>query len=57
MELRIENGVLCGDIPDGYWHSNWELEDRLVVLTVPEGVTAYTAQEWDFIDGVPTVKK
>ena len=24
---------------------------------VPEGVTAYTAQEWDFIDGVPTVKK
>ena len=39
MELRIENGVLYGDIPDGYWNSNWELEDRLVELTVPEGVT------------------
>ena len=40
MELRIENGILCGDIPDGNWNSNWELEDRLVELTVPEGVTA-----------------
>lgn len=40
MELRIENGVLCGDIPDGYWNTSWEDEDRLVALTVPEGVTA-----------------
>ena len=24
---------------------------------VPEGVTAYTAQEWEFLDGVPTAKK
>lgn len=40
MELRIEDGVLCGDIPDGFWNGNWEDEDRLVELVVPECVTA-----------------
>ena len=40
MELRIEDGVLCGDIPDGCWNGNWEDEDRLVELIVPECVTA-----------------
>lgn len=40
MKLRIENGVLLGDIPDGYRNGNLEAEDRLVELTVPEGVVA-----------------
>ena len=40
MELRIENGILCGNIPDGCWNGNWEDEDRLAELIVPEYVTA-----------------
>lgn len=43
MKLRIENGVLCGEITDGCWNGNWEPEDRLVELIVPEGVTAIKA--------------
>ena len=39
MELRIENGVLYGDIPGGCWNGNREDEDRLAELIVPEGVT------------------
>ena len=31
---------MCGDIPDGCWNGNWEDEDRLVELVVPECVTA-----------------
>ena len=51
MELRIENGVLYGDIPDGYWNGNWEDEDRLVALIVPEGVVeikdrAFSGDPW-----------
>ena len=39
MKLRIENGVLCGEVNDGCWSGDWETEDRLVELIVPEGVT------------------
>lgn len=38
MELQIENGLLCGNIPDDAWNGNCEDEQRLVELTVPEGV-------------------
>ena len=40
MVLQIENGVLYGDVPDGCWNGDWEDEDRLVSLIVPECVTA-----------------
>lgn len=40
MELRIENGILCGNIADGCWNGNWEDEDRLAELIVPEYVTS-----------------
>lgn len=51
MELRIENGILCGDIPNGCWNSNWEDEDRLVKLIVPQGVVeikdrAFAGHQW-----------
>ena len=39
MKLRIENGVLYGDIPTGEWGGNLEHEERLIDLIVPEGVT------------------
>ena len=54
MELRIENGVLYGDIPGDYWNGNWEDEDRLVELIVPEGVTAI--KDCAFF-GVPWIRK
>ena len=42
MKLRIENGVLCGDIPDSEWggQEDWE---RFETLIVPEGVTEIKA--------------
>lgn len=42
MKLRIENGVLCGDIPDSKWggQEDWE---RYETLIVPESVTEIKA--------------
>lgn len=41
-KLRIENGVLCGDIPDNEWGSEEDWE-RFETLIVPEGVTEIKA--------------
>lgn len=50
MKLQIENGVLCGDIPDSEWggEEDWE---RFETLIVPEGVTeikagAFSGHPW-----------